>query len=177
MIIRADSTHMTLTNTESNPFWEFSLSIYAQPGVAVCCLQLQESAAVDVNVLLYACWCASEGWVLGTTELAAVTAAVEDWRRDVVLPLRLLRRDLREYPGVESTRAILKQAELEAEREQQQKMYCHSQSRVQTPGREALQVNLTQFGLFHTCDAAALAGFERVVKAAIRNLPADRRPV
>jgi uncharacterized protein (TIGR02444 family) len=175
MIIGADFTHMATTNTESNPFWEFSLALYAQEGVAAACLLLQESEDVDVNVMLYLCWWSWQGRALMAADLVAVEAAITDWRRDVVLPIRLLRRGLRGYPDIGSTRALVQQAELEAERVQQGHMYAHSRSAETVPGAEALHGNLIQFALFHGCDEAVLGDFETVVRAGFSCLPADLR--
>jgi uncharacterized protein (TIGR02444 family) len=34
-----------------NPFWEFSLAFYAEPGVAPACLAMQDLEGVDVNLV------------------------------------------------------------------------------------------------------------------------------
>ncbi len=162
---------MIQTNTGSNPFWNFSLAIYAQAGVATVCLDLQESLGVDVNLLLYVCWCASEGRALTDRQIVAVDASIADWRRDVVHPLRVLRQGLRDYPGVDSTRAMIKQAELEAERVQQQRMHRHSLSGDPVEG--GLHDNLQQFAGFQGCPPEALRRFEEAASAALANMPAD----
>ena len=38
-------------------FWQHSLHIYAQPGVAKACLALQDDYQVNVNLLLFYHWC------------------------------------------------------------------------------------------------------------------------
>lgn len=38
-------------------FWQHSLQIYAQPGVARACLALQDDYQVNVNLLLFYHWC------------------------------------------------------------------------------------------------------------------------
>jgi uncharacterized protein (TIGR02444 family) len=174
MIIGADFTHMALTNTETNPFWEFSLAIYAQPGVQSACLKLQETQAVDVNVLLYVCWCAWEGRVLEASDLAAVDAAIAAWRRDVVWPIRALRQGLRNYPGVETSYQMIKQAELEAERVQQGRMYAHSESIQFTSEQGCLPQNLASFLAFHGGDNETLYGFQQLLLAAFRTVRIGR---
>lgn len=112
-----------------NPFWDFSLSIYASSAVQKACLDLQDGSGVDVNVLLYMLWQASQGRRLDLAGAKAVLAAVEVWRVDVVVPLRTARRNLKEPPpaldakGAEALRTIVKKAELEAERLQQAALY------------------------------------------------------
>jgi uncharacterized protein (TIGR02444 family) len=109
-------------------FWSFSLTFYARPGVADLCLELQDRFAVDVNVLLYLLWQASHRRRLGTGEVGEVIALVEEWRRQVVLPLRGARRFLKQpgpsWPAAEVHvfRERIKADELQAERLQQETM-------------------------------------------------------
>ena len=118
------------SNSSSNPFWEFSLKLYASPAVQQACLELQDGSGVDVNVLLYMLWQASRGRVLTRAGAMAVLEAVEPWRLDVVVPLRSARRNLKVPPGAvdpkgaEALRAIVKKAELEAERLQQAALHA-----------------------------------------------------
>jgi uncharacterized protein (TIGR02444 family) len=119
MIIGADSTHMT----DTNPFWEFSITFYARPGVATLCLDLQQRCEADVNLLLFCLWRADNGQRLHYENLCELDAEIAPWRVDVVQPLRGLRQQLRDYPAVESTRDLLKKAELESERVQQQAIW------------------------------------------------------
>jgi uncharacterized protein (TIGR02444 family) len=169
MIIGADSTHMNQTNTDSNPLWKFSLATYAQAGVAAACLDLQESFGVDVNVLLYVCWYASEGRALTAKEIAAADAHIADWRHAVVHPIRALRQGLREYPGAETTRTVIKQAELQSERVQQQNMHLYSLSSGWEEGGGDLHGNLQQFASFQGCPPQVLAAFEEAISAALKN--------
>ena len=41
-------------------FWQFSLDFYARPGVADACLELQDRAGVDVNVLFFVLYLAAQ---------------------------------------------------------------------------------------------------------------------
>jgi uncharacterized protein (TIGR02444 family) len=166
MIIGADFTGMTLTNTDSNPFWDFSLHLYGCDGVADACIQLQETAAVDVNVLLYCVWRAAQGISMTEVELQAVDSLISDWREDVVRPIRALRQYLKGRPGVESSRARVKEAELEAERIQQGTMYehaCHLQVEANR-GSIPLQHNLSEFARFQGIELSGLAVFIRAVE-------------
>lgn len=105
--------------------WSFSLAVYAAPGVADACLTAQDDAGADVNLLLWAAWLAAQGHDLTAAELTEAIAATVPWRRDVVQPLRAIRRRLKSgpspapSPAAESLRAQVKSAELEAERLQQ----------------------------------------------------------
>ena len=81
----------------------------------------------------------------------AVLAAVEPWRVDVVVPLRTARRNLKsprsavDAAGAEALRAIVKKAELEAERLQQAALFAFAPPSGAAPGgtavREAAEAN------------------------------------
>ena len=163
---------MTLTNTDTNPLWDFSLALYDRDGVAPACLELQAAAGVDVNLLLFCSWRAWQGIALERADLQAIDEGIADWREDVVLPIRALRQRLKDYPGVDSSRMLIKQAELEAERAQQQRMYQLSQGQQADTDadRDVLEYNLQQFAAFQGIEASRLAAFSRLAALAFRNL-------
>ncbi len=106
-----------------HPLWEFSLALYGRPGVAEACLRLQDGLGLDVNLLLFACWAATEGGgapsPAGWRRLVDGTAA---WRSRVVGPLRGVRRFLKDEaatPGAAALRERVKALELDAEHAQQ----------------------------------------------------------
>ncbi|MFN3348947.1 TIGR02444 family protein [Pseudorhodoplanes sp.] len=112
-----------------NPFWRFSLRVYAEPGVAEECLAAQDNLGVDVNVLLFAAWLGTErGIALDRTGLARVEAAVAGWADDIVTPLRAVRRRLKQMPEIEepqvqALRKRIAQIELSAEQIEQALLY------------------------------------------------------
>lgn len=73
-------------------FWQFSLSVYAQPGVPAACLELQETQDTDVNILLFCCWMARRGLPLSEQKCKDVMQITQSWRLDVVRPIRAIRR-------------------------------------------------------------------------------------
>ena len=102
-----------------HPFWDFSLALYAKPGIAESCLRLQDGPGLDVNLLLYACWTAATGAGRPSADdwrrLVAGTAA---WRSQVIEPLRRVRRFLKDAeasPGGVELRDRVKALELDAE--------------------------------------------------------------
>jgi uncharacterized protein (TIGR02444 family) len=111
-----------MAEPEAVDFWEFSLAVYAAPGVAEECLALQDRHGLDVNIALFCCW---YGWSgrgrLSAGELAAAEARVADWTRSVVVPLRSVRRALKPLaaPAAATIRTSVKRLELDAEREEQ----------------------------------------------------------
>lgn len=102
-------------------FWQFSLAFYARPGVAGACLELQDTAGVDVNVLFYLLYIATQGREVGRDDVARIDALVAAWRELAVQPLRTLRRKLKTgiapFPLAESEplRTAVKRIELDAE--------------------------------------------------------------
>jgi uncharacterized protein (TIGR02444 family) len=113
-----------------SPFWRFSLKFYRQPGVADACIALQDGCGVDVNLLLFLLWQASEQRRLPPAEVRSIAARVADWNREVIVPLRDLRRRLKgkaalvEASTAELFRTKVKGLELEAERLQQEAMFA-----------------------------------------------------
>jgi uncharacterized protein (TIGR02444 family) len=117
---------MTTTNAaaagdQQSAFWQFSLALYARPRVADACLELQDSAGVDVNVLFYLLFLAGRERQVSRDDVARIDALVAAWRERAVLPLRTLRRRLKTgiepFPvkETETLRSAIKRIELDAE--------------------------------------------------------------
>jgi len=97
--------------------WRFSLGFYARRGVAEAFLDLQDRHGKDVNLLLYALWHGLSGrGRLTEAGLETADAAIAAPRRDLIQPLRALRRATKGEDGAGAVHAALKTAELEAER-------------------------------------------------------------
>ena len=109
-------------------FWQFSLAYYARPQVAGACLELQDHAGIDVNLLLYLLFLAAHNREVGRDDVARIDSMVAAWREQVVLPLRNVRRQLK--PGIppcdrtdtDQLRSAVKRIELDAERIEQESM-------------------------------------------------------
>src|SRR5215468_6049609 len=115
---------------QSNPFWAFSLGYYRGAGVSEACLELQDNCGVDVNVMLFLLWQASQKRSLGAVQVKALAEKVGPWQIDVIGPIRGLRRMLKgdapllDKGPAELFRTKIKAIELEAERLQQEAMYA-----------------------------------------------------
>ena len=59
---------MNDTHTATTPFWRFSLKFYGQSGVSDACIALQDGCGIDVNLLLFLFWLASERQVLSADD-------------------------------------------------------------------------------------------------------------
>ena len=102
---------------QASDFWGYATALYARPGVAALCLDLQDRAGHDVNLLLLCLWAGErQGVAFDDRDLADLAAAVAPWNQRAVHPLRALRRSLEGDGAADALRARLGAAELEAER-------------------------------------------------------------
>lgn len=112
--------------SQADDLWDFSVRFYRLPGVEPACLRLQARYGLSVSLLLAALWFGREGWGrLGATEMEAAIRRAQEWDREVIEPLRALRRHLKKHPprGLEESAEALRRdllgRELEAERIEQ----------------------------------------------------------
>ena len=107
-----------------NPFWRFSLAVYAAPGVAAECLALQKALDIDVNMLLFCAWLGARETVMTAQDIEAFEAIVRRWHQSVVRPLRAARDAMKAMPEMahDDVKALRKQVlevELRAEQMEQ----------------------------------------------------------
>lgn len=113
-----------------NPFWQFLLVVYSQPGVATECIALQEASGIDVNVLLFCAWLGAERQVVLTdADLALVSDRVRAWHEQIVRPLRGVRRNLKALGGDTSFVEKARSLELEGEQIEQAMLFSLSRDR------------------------------------------------
>jgi uncharacterized protein (TIGR02444 family) len=80
-------------------FWRFSLMAYSRPGVAEALIRLQDRDGHNVNLILFGLWLAvCEATRLDGSALSRAKKAMARLDRDVVVPLRALRRALKDDP-------------------------------------------------------------------------------
>ncbi len=122
------------TKTAITPFWRFSLNFYRQTGVSDACIALQDGCGIDVNLLLFLFWLASEGRQLSVDDVKKLDEQVRSWRQLTIIPIRDTRRKLKGAttlvePGKqEAFRNKVKAVELEAEQLQQEALYNFTKS-------------------------------------------------
>jgi uncharacterized protein (TIGR02444 family) len=113
-----------------SPFWRFSVSFYSVPQVAAACLDLQDEAGADVNIVMFLLWNATQNRAFSAAAVADLESRIGGWRDAVVVPLRMVRRALKSPPAVIDTAAAdkyrtkIKGIELEAEKLQQDALYA-----------------------------------------------------
>jgi uncharacterized protein (TIGR02444 family) len=106
---------------ERDTFRQFCLTLYQSDGVEPACLALQDEFGLDVPLILLCCWVGQHGVRLSSESLSQAEQSVKPWRDTAINPIRELRRRLKDAVGpidavrAESVRALIKQAELEAE--------------------------------------------------------------
>jgi uncharacterized protein (TIGR02444 family) len=126
-----------------NPFWKFSLAVYAAPGVAAECLALQDALNIDVNSLLFAAWLgAAKKIILDEAELTIIEARVRKWHATVVRPLRAVRRHVKTLPEMrEDAVKLLRQdiAAVELRAEQIEQAFLFESARGMAAGAAAAQ--------------------------------------
>jgi uncharacterized protein (TIGR02444 family) len=134
-------------------FWEFALGCYARPGVAPCCVALQDEHGANVMLLLYCAWRAQCGVCVRGASLRRAMARLEPLDGHLVRPLRAARRATRRAadalgsPSLAAGADRLMKAELAAER-------CQARLLVAgAPSRPAAQVA----GPARACAAQSLA--------------------
>ena len=113
------------SNLSGEAFWRFSLAFYSPPGIADALIALQDRAGLDVNLILFALWRgAVHGQRLQASELRAAAAAVAPLRREIVGPLRELRRRLKPVgdADIQALRRRVLGLELAAERAAQSRL-------------------------------------------------------
>ena len=99
----------------------FAVGLYGRPGVADACLLLQDGCGVNIPILLMAAWLAARGSRATPSLLEGAGETVGDWHREVVEPLRIVRRRLKSGPApapgrsTDEIRDVVKKAELSAE--------------------------------------------------------------
>jgi len=103
--------------------WSFALGIYDADVVQEACLALQDEYGANVNLLLFGAWMAvTRGVAFTGDDARSAQALVRDWDREIVRPLRAVRRKLKTGPSpapsasTETLRNAIKDAELSSER-------------------------------------------------------------
>ena len=81
---------------ENNPFWTFSVQLYGDNTVATQLLHWQDAFGADINLLLFAAWCAAGGEWIDEGRWPDLLALVREWQQRAIRPLRELRRYLRD---------------------------------------------------------------------------------
>lgn len=113
---------MTLRTSTVPDLWSFMLKLYAMPGAAQACLELQDRFELDVPLFLALLHGAGRGYRIDSETIRALDNACGKWRAEVVRPLRAVRVQLKANPWKENHEPVvafrerIKALELEAEK-------------------------------------------------------------
>ena len=108
-----------MTASDTGAFWTWSLERYGRNSVEETALRLQDNYALNVNIALWGCWCATAFEPLTQEDVRSAIGATAPWGERVTQPLRAVRRYLKEAQGESPLRAQVKDAELQAEKAEQ----------------------------------------------------------
>lgn len=161
-----------------NPFWKFSLAVYAQPGVAPECLALQSALNMDVNILLFCAWLGAERkLLLNDKNFDATDACVRRWHETVVRPLRAVRQAMKPMPemadeAVQGLRKDIAAVELRAEQVEQALLFESTDAltagaTMADDPETAIRANITAFVQRNATDATATPPTLSLIAAAI----------
>lgn len=129
-------------------FWDFSLVLYARPGVEAALLALQDEEGLDVNLILFCLYAGARGRSLEGATLAGMRGIGAGWGQGVVAPLRAARRALKPIAEGDAAaarlRAEVKRLELAAEKEMQLRLEALlAGAALLPPGRGLAERNLS----------------------------------
>jgi uncharacterized protein (TIGR02444 family) len=89
----------------STPIWDFVLNYYGRKGVSDVLIGLQDQHGIDVNMLLFLMWMAAQRKCPGADDVKFVSTTSHAWQRTVVVPIRAVRRLLKESPPLVAAEA------------------------------------------------------------------------
>ncbi|WP_160349121.1 TIGR02444 family protein [Bordetella sp. 02P26C-1] len=99
-----------------------AIALYGCEGVSEACLTLQERVQLDVNVLLFAAWMGVRlARSMRPQDIEEAAIQIRQWHREIVLPLRAVRRRLKTGPApapndhTDALRAKVQSVEIAAE--------------------------------------------------------------
>jgi uncharacterized protein (TIGR02444 family) len=157
-----------MDSATADGFWRFSLSLYARPGAAEALIGLQDRGGHNVNLVLFGLWLGvCEGRRLDAATLRRAQAAMARLDGDIVVPLRRLRRQLKDDadPEVQALRRRVMALELAAERRVQARLVASlgRRGRPDPGGRGAIAEANLRLILGADFDAAEAAALRRAL--------------
>ena len=103
---------------KNSPLWQFSNNIYRKEGVSEILLHLQDKFFIDVNMILFVAWLASINRSLTASDIQDAQKLVSLWRTKVIVPVRKIRRSIRDFSGTDYLYEDVKKLEIETEKEE-----------------------------------------------------------
>lgn len=112
-------------------FWKWSLEVYGQNTVSQKLIQLQDTLDLNVNIVLWCMWTATQFNEMPEIVLRKAIASTQPWNNEVTTSLRKARRHMKNAPdeGGDLIKAV-KRAELLSERIEQEKLQHFAQNNL-----------------------------------------------
>ncbi len=132
----------------NNPFWQFSLAVYAKPEVQTLVLAMQDQHGVNVNMVLWAAWLDKQQLRLPENQWQAVEQSIQPWvtNTDEIRSLRryqklLVKEFKKNHSSVseqaENLRARILKLELASEQFQQALLFGYTKKSVDSSDNKA----------------------------------------
>ena len=106
-----------------NPLWRFSKNIYRKGEVSETLLHLQDKFSIDVNMILFVAWLASINRSITSLDIQDAQKLVSLWRTKIIVPIRNIRRSVRNFPDTDYLYANIKKLEIDTEKEELKILY------------------------------------------------------
>jgi len=141
--------------SNQSSLWDFSLVLYNDACTQAACLKLQDTYGADVNVILYLLFLGQQGREVLPESVALIDGAISTWRKEVVQPLRQLRRHLKSADfGIagdtqEAFRSTVKKVELSSEKLEQDRLAALEPDTLDVSDwAAAARTNLERYAVF-----------------------------
>ena len=108
---------------KNSPLWRFSNNIYRKEGVSEILLHVQDKFSIDVNMILFVAWLASINRSLTAADIQDAQKLVSLWRIKVIVPIRNIRRSLKDFSGIDYLYEDVKKLEIDTEKEELKILY------------------------------------------------------
>ena len=108
---------------KNSPLWRFSNNIYRKEGVSEILLYVQDKFSIDVNMILFVAWLASIDRSLTASDIQDAQKLVSFWWTKVIVPVRNVRRSIKDFSGTDYLYEDVKKLEIETEKEELKILY------------------------------------------------------
>ena len=108
---------------KNSPLWRFSNNIYRKEGVSEILLHVQDKFFIDINMILFVAWLASINRSLTAADIQDAQKLVSRWRVMVIVPVRNIRRSLKDFSGIDYLYEEVKKLEIDTEKEELKILY------------------------------------------------------
>lgn len=105
-----------------NEFWRFSIALWDQQPLRSCLMALQNELGLDINLALFATWCASKNLSFEGNHPLIMSKA-QQWSDNIVKPIRQIRELCKQSDATSALYTSLLDTELQAEKYYQEALF------------------------------------------------------